>query len=198
MLAAFRSPPIRVWHNLSKLFCWWQSVCGENIQAFRASLWDLVSLLRKVFCAFCFCCGFFVAACYLLSASRLGWPSLRIVLSHFPHPSSFPARFFFGLSCVVCTCAIEPLRVWARFFCLPLLPLSRLRAVENGPKVKCELMLRWILLCCRKNNQTLKKKPWNISPSHHFIWKKILNILYIYMTNLLDSINCVLWSLCSC
>lgn len=132
--------------------------CGAVPLEDCLSFFHLFLAASPAFVAFCV-----VVARYLLPASRLGRPSLSdesTALSSLTFFTYFLFLHFsfFGLPCVFYTCAIEPLRVWARFFCLPLLPLSRLRAQGNRqwPKMTCELMLRWRLWCRQKKQQ----KKW--------------------------------------
>lgn len=80
---------------------------------------------------------------------------------------TFPSLFFFGLPCVFYACAVEPLHVWARFFCLPLLPLSRLRAqgIRKWPKMTCALMLwrRSEIVVLQKKKQTKKREKFSLA-----------------------------------
>lgn len=127
-------------------------------------------------CKSCFCCGFFCCCVLPSSASGLGWPSLSdestaLSFLTFLTRLLFPSLLLFGLPCVFYTCAVEPLHVWALFFCLPLLPLSRRRAQGNRkrPKMTCELVLRLEIGDCFVV-QKKKHKKWE---HFCFIWSNL-------------------------
>lgn len=165
-MVMIRFPPILVWRNYCKLFCWWQTVRGENTHAlylahhggmWRRSLWELLAVFYFFGAGPAFVLALlFVRATFFLSTISADPLLVRktaltyTVFSHSSHLPSFSHFFlaspllmqsemYFSILAFSNTSVAVPLRVWARFFCLPLFLPSQLRAqgYRKWPKMPC-------------------------------------------------------------